>query len=108
MCVCVFVVTELWDHPDVTEFFNFDNLDIGKTYAERAHAANAGNGVGHGLRYSCNIYTYILYTYVQICVSCVVLVYSVYDACIICVLLLWLVGNNMAVHDGSSSNSSRN
>lgn len=41
----------MWDHPDVMEFFNFDNLDIGKSYAERAHAANAGNGVGHGLRY---------------------------------------------------------
>lgn len=44
--------TELWDHPAVKEFFNFDSLDIGKSYAERAHAANAGNGVGHGLRYS--------------------------------------------------------
>ncbi|CAN0405764.1 unnamed protein product [Pylaiella littoralis] len=41
---------ELWDHPAVKEFFNFDSLDIGKSYAERAHAANAGNGVGHGLR----------------------------------------------------------
>ncbi|CAM9620883.1 unnamed protein product, partial [Ectocarpus fasciculatus] len=42
---------ELWDHPDVVEFFNLEALDQGKSYAERAHTAGGvGNGVGHGLR----------------------------------------------------------
>ncbi|CAM9840068.1 unnamed protein product [Scytosiphon promiscuus] len=45
---------ELWDHPDVREFFNLGALDQGKSYAERAHASAAaaagGNGIGHGLR----------------------------------------------------------
>ncbi|CAM9857442.1 unnamed protein product, partial [Ectocarpus sp. 8 AP-2014] len=42
---------ELWEHPDVVEFFNLEALNQGKSYAERAHAAGGvGNGVGHGLR----------------------------------------------------------
>eukprot|EP00903_Cladosiphon_okamuranus_P021462 g19730.t1 len=41
---------ELWDHPDVKEVFNLEALELGKSYAERAHAAGVGNGVGHGLR----------------------------------------------------------
>ncbi len=48
-----FLNAELWDHPDVKEFFNLEALDQGKSYAERAHAAAAGaaDGVGHGLRW---------------------------------------------------------
>lgn len=32
------------------EVFNLEALELGKSYAERAHAAGVGNGVGHGLR----------------------------------------------------------
>lgn len=37
---------ELWDLPEVREFFNLDAMDQGKSYAERAHAA-----IGSGLRF---------------------------------------------------------
>lgn len=44
MAFC-FVRAELWDVPDVREFFNLAAMDQGKSYAERAHAI-----AGHGLR----------------------------------------------------------
>ena len=52
---------ELWEVPEVREFFNLDAMDQGKSYAERAHATP-----GHGLRLveqssSLDVYIYTWY-----------------------------------------------
>ena len=39
-------MAELWEVPEVSEFFNLDAMDHGKSYAERAHGTP-----GHGLRW---------------------------------------------------------
>lgn len=41
--VCIFSGrAELWDVPEVREFFNLDSMENGKSYAERAHSLATG------------------------------------------------------------------